>query len=287
MPSMPSVTINGGILAAATRKPLSKPTASPNSNTVAMTSGVDHPERNSLAMMIPPRPISDPTERSMPAVIITKVSPMAIKPTTAICRPRSCRLPILMKVDWPMSARCPVGMVRTAKMAAAIRMMPSNPRRSRVSTRATSHADRLIGRRAASGAAGSAAGTAEGGESAIGSTPWLEARAARWLLWLPGTCAMRLEAHLHTRLALVRQEQGMDEWVVHILRRGDRGPRIQVARDLHAERVQDTVHHAAVAHQVGILQQQAIECPCRQGRSYAGAGVPADERDFLRVDLLF
>src|SRR5918911_1364525 len=101
-------------------------------------------------------------------------------------------------------------------LAAAIRMMPSNPRRSRVSTRATSHADRLTGRRAASGAAGSAAGTAEGGESAIGSTPLLEARATRWLLWLPGTCAMRLEAHLHTRLALVRQEQSMDEWVVHI-----------------------------------------------------------------------
>src|SRR5690348_6867184 len=111
-----------------------------------------------------------------------------------------------------MSARLPLGIVRIVKTTAAIRMMPSNPRRNSISTRVAIQADRLSRPREAS-AAGSAAGNADRGGSAIRSSPgWRpEQRSAALAVTAYVT---RLEAQLHTGHALVRLQQRVDRRVV-------------------------------------------------------------------------
>src|SRR5579883_1897043 len=66
-----------------------------------------------------------------------------------------------------------------------------------------------------------------------------------------------LEAQVLSRLA-EGIEQSLDHGRIHICRGGHRVSRIQEDRYLHAQCRQDAVADAAVAHHVGILQQQEV-----------------------------
>src|ERR1700677_3581297 len=83
IPSIPSVTMNGGIAALVTRKPLSAPVSAPIARQPRTPT---HQGRSKLEVRIAPAtPESasiDPTERSMPADEITNVIPIAKTPNT-------------------------------------------------------------------------------------------------------------------------------------------------------------------------------------------------------------
>src|SRR5580692_1817866 len=84
-PSIPSVTMNGGIAPLVMRKPLSAPVSAPIAR---QPSTPTHQGRSKLDVsMAPATPESasiDPTERSMPADEITKVIPIAKTPNTDV-----------------------------------------------------------------------------------------------------------------------------------------------------------------------------------------------------------
>src|ERR1700689_4763922 len=84
-PSIPSVTMNGGIAPLVMRKPLSAPVSAPIAR---QPSTPTHQGRSKLEVsMAPATPESasiDPTERSMPADEITKVIPIAKTPNTDV-----------------------------------------------------------------------------------------------------------------------------------------------------------------------------------------------------------
>jgi hypothetical protein len=76
MPSVPSVTMNDGILALLTRNPLSTPQAPPASSAIArpmrITPQLSPPTPFiAFAATTPEKTSTPPTERSMPAVMIT------------------------------------------------------------------------------------------------------------------------------------------------------------------------------------------------------------------------
>src|ERR1700677_5081162 len=85
IPSIPSVTMNGGIAALVTRKPLSAPVSAPIARQPRTPT---HQGRSKLEVRIAPAtPESariDPTERSMPADEITNVIPIAKTPNTEV-----------------------------------------------------------------------------------------------------------------------------------------------------------------------------------------------------------
>ena len=87
---MPSVTMNDGTFQRSETKPLMKPASAPTSSMATIASGIEaqgsspmatKPARNSGTMMTAPttvaRAITDPTERSMPPMRMTKVMPTA------------------------------------------------------------------------------------------------------------------------------------------------------------------------------------------------------------------
>src|ERR1700728_3371239 len=84
-PSIPSVTMNGGIAPLVMRKPLSAPVSAPIAR---QPSTPTHQGRSKLEVsMAPATPESasiDPTERSMPAEEMTKVIPIAKTPNTEV-----------------------------------------------------------------------------------------------------------------------------------------------------------------------------------------------------------
>ena len=86
MLNVPSVTMNGGIASPTTSPPLTNPTimhvAMPSR--IASTGGT--PESTaSLVMTIEPSAIAVPHDRSMPAVRMISVWPIASVPTTITC----------------------------------------------------------------------------------------------------------------------------------------------------------------------------------------------------------
>src|SRR5271165_1217746 len=86
-PSMPSVTMKGGIAPLVMRKPLSAPVNAPIARQPAMPT---HQGRSRLEVsMAPTTPDSariEPTERSIPAEQMTKVMPIASTPNTEVDR---------------------------------------------------------------------------------------------------------------------------------------------------------------------------------------------------------
>src|ERR1700677_1764737 len=85
IPSIPSVTMNGGIAALVTRNPLSAPVSAPIARQPRTPT---HQGRSKLEVKIAPAtPESariDPTERSIPADEITNVIPIAKTPNTEV-----------------------------------------------------------------------------------------------------------------------------------------------------------------------------------------------------------
>src|SRR6201747_689263 len=85
-----SVTMNGTSLSHATDKPFRAPTSAPTANATpspampsATLSGLD--PAITVAATMPLSATSEPNDRSMPDVMITKVPPTAAMPTTDTC----------------------------------------------------------------------------------------------------------------------------------------------------------------------------------------------------------
>ena len=84
-PSMPSVTMNGGIAPRVIRKPLTKPAAVPAARQARMPIGQGRGKSTSSTHPhTPDRASTEPSERSMPAEEMTKVAPIASTPMTEV-----------------------------------------------------------------------------------------------------------------------------------------------------------------------------------------------------------
>ena len=76
MPNVPSVTMNAGSFALATRKPFSRPHASPDASATARPTRITPQLSPPISFMTfaattPAKTSTAPTDRSMPAVMIT------------------------------------------------------------------------------------------------------------------------------------------------------------------------------------------------------------------------
>src|SRR5262245_61961353 len=92
IPSMPSVTMNGGRLAYETSAPFTRPAATASTMPPRIATGMGTPWMSNSAVAHPDRPSTDPTDRSMPAVRITSSWPTAMMPKMATWRARLARL---------------------------------------------------------------------------------------------------------------------------------------------------------------------------------------------------
>src|SRR3990167_5843926 len=87
--SVPSVTMKGGSLALVTSRPLTRPNSAVAAMPRAMATGAERPKSAAiLVMTMLPSAMIIPHERSMPAVRMIRVWPMAMVPTTITC----CRI---------------------------------------------------------------------------------------------------------------------------------------------------------------------------------------------------
>ncbi len=87
--SVPSVTMKGGSLTWVINRPLNTPNSVVTPMPQRMASGTGRPASTaSLLITMLPSAITMPQDRSMPAVRITSVWPMAMTPTTINC----CRI---------------------------------------------------------------------------------------------------------------------------------------------------------------------------------------------------
>src|SRR5438093_6721582 len=82
---MPSVAMNGGRRPIEIKTPLPIPHASPTSNPIVNASGIDRPAARLLAITAPENANTEPTDRSIPAVIITNVIPAATTAIIEVC----------------------------------------------------------------------------------------------------------------------------------------------------------------------------------------------------------
>src|SRR5262245_18756652 len=84
--SVPRVTMKGGSLISVTRRPFTIPNAAETARPQPMaTCGSMPTSAASLVMTIPPNAMIIPQARSIPAVRMTNVCPMATTPTTITC----------------------------------------------------------------------------------------------------------------------------------------------------------------------------------------------------------
>jgi hypothetical protein len=112
--SVPSVTMKGGSLTLVTSRPLIRPNSvvTPMPHSMASAGGRPSSVAN-LVITMPPSAITMPQDRSMPAVRMISVWPMAMTPTTITCCRISDRLPpvrkfsdcVAKKMHAPSSAR--------------------------------------------------------------------------------------------------------------------------------------------------------------------------------------
>ncbi len=83
---VPRVTMNGGSLNRVTSTPLRRPPRVPTAKPASRASQPGQPcSADSFAITIMARMVSAPTDRSMPAVRMMSVCPMASAATTATC----------------------------------------------------------------------------------------------------------------------------------------------------------------------------------------------------------
>ena len=78
--------MNDGILSAVTKMPLASPIMAPQPMPVAIPSNAEPVTLITLAAKHADNPTFAPTERSRPAVRMTKVRPEAIRNKSAVCR---------------------------------------------------------------------------------------------------------------------------------------------------------------------------------------------------------
>src|ERR1051326_248279 len=123
----PSVTMIGGIPSRVIKSALSAPPAKPSANTTsaAAKTGIP-PSRHTVPNTTAERPIMDPTDRSMPPVIITGVSASASRPSSTLSLTTSKKLAVEKKFSPSAENR------RTSKPSAASKThSPFGKQRSR------------------------------------------------------------------------------------------------------------------------------------------------------------
>ena len=136
MPRVPRVTISGGTLALVIRTPLTTPQAVPATRPATSPTPIaPHPPPPTasitLAAMTPENTSTDPTERSIPAVMITKVMP------TAMISSPEASAAMLRKLNtvancWKRSAANPATMpsrIRNVQVVVSVRRRRSTPLR--------------------------------------------------------------------------------------------------------------------------------------------------------------
>ena len=89
---MPSVMMKGGSRPSVMPAPLTAPSATPMASPASMTSGIGMPASSSIAETTAATATIEPTERSMPAVRMTKVMPTETMPNSATWRSTLIRL---------------------------------------------------------------------------------------------------------------------------------------------------------------------------------------------------
>src|SRR5439155_9134876 len=82
---MPSVAMNGGRRPIEIKTPLPIPHTRPTDNPIVNASGIDRPAARLLAITTPENARTEPTDRSIPAVIITNVIPAATTAIIEVC----------------------------------------------------------------------------------------------------------------------------------------------------------------------------------------------------------
>ena len=66
--------------------PLRRPQTTPTIRPMIMLSQIGRPAIEAITAIVPDRAMTDPMERSMPAVMIVKVSPMPMRVIVLVCR---------------------------------------------------------------------------------------------------------------------------------------------------------------------------------------------------------
>ena len=89
---MPRVVMNGGMPPAVVTRPFTAPSATPRPMPASAATGPGAPCTSRSAVTSPHSASSDPTDRSMPAEMMTKVSPMPRMALMADCCPTFSRL---------------------------------------------------------------------------------------------------------------------------------------------------------------------------------------------------
>ena len=76
MLSVPRVAMNGGSSITVTSTPLVRPKSTPTPRPAAMLNACEYCKSKQSAVISPARPIAEPTDRSIPAVMMTITIPM-------------------------------------------------------------------------------------------------------------------------------------------------------------------------------------------------------------------
>jgi len=83
-PNIPKVAINGTTRSRVIARPFTKPTAPPTMIPAPRATLVDHPALIPRAVITPVSAMAEPTERSIPPLIMIIVMPMAPMPTITV-----------------------------------------------------------------------------------------------------------------------------------------------------------------------------------------------------------
>ncbi len=94
---MPSVAMNGGSFSLVMSRPLAAPQAAPVSRPMNMLIQIGTPAIAAMTATVPVSAMTDPMERSMPAVMMVKVTPMPMMVVVLVCRARLRMLRMVKK----------------------------------------------------------------------------------------------------------------------------------------------------------------------------------------------
>ena len=127
----PRVTISGGILPRVMSKPFTLPPSAPRPSVNAAAAPIGSPpSRQSFPKTTAERPMSEPTERSMPPLVITGVSASARRPISTQRRSTSNPFASDAKLV-PMTEKTAISSARSAARIACAGSMRSQPAESR------------------------------------------------------------------------------------------------------------------------------------------------------------
>ena len=84
MPMVPSVTMNGTMPSLVTSKPFSAPKSAPDATPPSADRAGPMPARSITAVITDASAMTEPTDRSMPPLTITRVIPVAPSPTMTV-----------------------------------------------------------------------------------------------------------------------------------------------------------------------------------------------------------